>query len=127
MTTEQTHEIVYTGPGEAGELWGGTQANFAVELPDGGAKEAAVLLNDAATRQLAQELGIENTPEFRDLAARIIGQAWLQRNLRLYRRVDGNSMVSAADLKEAPELAEALKASVAARAALFTDRIAGQH
>ena len=94
-------------------------------------KAAAANLQGTNLRPWQQEVILQNylrdVPEFRELAAMVIGRAWLTHLINRFGRVDYNNMVGAADLREVPELAEALKASLAARTSLLVDRTAGQH
>ena len=69
--------IRFEGYSPGTEIWGSTQANFLVQLPGRHAKECAVLLNDPAARLLAANAGQDDTPEFREMAARAVGEAIL--------------------------------------------------
>lgn len=77
VVTEPAALIRFEGYSPGTELWGSTQANFLIQLPGRNAKECAVLLNDPAARLLAGAAGREDTPEFREVAARVVGQAIL--------------------------------------------------
>lgn len=52
-TSASTGNVRFEGMGVGTEIWGATQANFLVLVPPQHAKEAAVLLNDPAAKQLA--------------------------------------------------------------------------
>ena len=99
-----TTTIGYHGPGDAAELWGGTQADFVLDWPNRPAKEVAVLLQDAAATALAEAASAENTPEFRNAAARAIGEARLETQVERQGRIDSMVVISAATLAERPEL-----------------------
>lgn len=96
-------EVRYEGPTEGGELWGGTQANFMV-VRAGPDKESAVILNDAAAGLIAGHLGVENTPEWRELAARAAGEVWIGQALAGNRHVDSLRLLSCAALEADPGL-----------------------
>jgi hypothetical protein len=102
--------IRYEGPGvEAEDIWGMTQANFTVARRGYPAKETAVMLAESAARQLAAKLGVPDTPEFRESAARHLGEAWIRRNFADRGHIDAILTVSRGTLTEHPELAEELK------------------
>jgi len=96
--------ISYHGPGAAAELWGGTQADFVLDWPSRPAREVAVLLQDAAAAALAEAAGAENGPDFRNAAARAVGEAWLEAQVERQGRLDSVVVISAATLAERPEL-----------------------
>ncbi len=75
-------QVQYEGPGVGSELWGGVQGNFLVSWPHHHAREIAVLLNDPALAYLLGRTGGEDSPEFREGAARHVGDLWLQKLLK---------------------------------------------
>ena len=99
-----TTTITYHGPGEGAELWGGTQADFALDWPGRPAKEVAILLQDAAAEALAQAASAEDGPDFRAAAARAMGEVWLQALVERQGHIESVIVVSAATLAERPEL-----------------------
>jgi hypothetical protein len=115
MSTE-TASIRFEGIGVGDEIWGGTQANFVVFRPGQHAKETCVILNDPAAAYLAGLLGEENTEEFRQRAARVIGHLWLEREVAAGRHIDSVHMVSRHTLEEAEEFVAALRPGMAAPA-----------
>ena len=78
MATEAAPEIRFEGYSPGTEIWGSTQADFLVQSSGQHAKEAAILLNDPAAKMLAEASGREDTPEFREEAARVAGQVVLE-------------------------------------------------
>ena len=100
----ETTTIRYLGPGEGGELWGGTQAGFILDWPGRPAREVAILLQDAAAAVLAQAASADGDAEFRAAAARAVGRAWLEAQVERQGRVDPVIVISAATLTERPEL-----------------------
>jgi hypothetical protein len=105
-------EVRFEGFSPGTEIWGSTQANFLVKLPGRHAKEAAILLNDPTAKALAEELGRENTQEFREEAARLAGGIIFRDVLERGRPVDSVVMASNAFFEEHPELFAALKAAL---------------
>ncbi len=105
--------IRYHGPGEGGELWGGTQADFVIEWPGQPDREVAVLLQHAAAAELAGAAGMDDGDAFRDHAARLAGAAWLAARVARGERPDSFAVISAATLRERPELVEAVRAGAA--------------
>ncbi len=99
-----TTTIRYHGPGEGAELWGGTQADFVLDWPGRPAREVAILLQDAAAAALAGAASAEDGPDFRAVAARAVGEAWLQAQAERRGRIGSISVISAATLAERPEL-----------------------
>jgi hypothetical protein len=109
MTTAPISAAIhYQGPGLATETWGFTQANFLVAIPGRAAKESAILLNDPAARQLAQELGIDDSPEAREALARAAGEAWLP-SLAHGGKIESLVTISVAFLNNHPDVVEAIK------------------
>ena len=106
-TAEAT--IRYLGPGDGAELWGGTQADFVIDWPHRPAKEIAVLLQDAAASALAQAAGREDTADSHITAARAVGEAWLSAQVARERHLDSLVVISAATLRERPELVDAAR------------------
>lgn len=113
MTAPESELIIaYEGPGTAGEFWGATQAYFVVERPHQPAREVAILLNDAAAEALARQLGVEDTTEFREKAARAAGEAWIRKLLESGVHLAPSVFISAGTLREHPELVEAVRAAL---------------
>jgi len=110
MTTlsEPAVEVRYQGGSAGGELWGMTQGDFAISAPGRNEHEVAVLLNDPAAQMLAAELGVEDTPAFRQEAVRQVGQVWLEQ-LEKSGPVDPQIFVSVGLLREHPEIVKELK------------------
>ncbi|MEZ4481292.1 MAG: hypothetical protein R3B97_09075 [Dehalococcoidia bacterium] len=77
VETDLTIEFQRFTPGA--DLLGATQANFSIDRPGIHAKELSILLNNPAAAYIAEIVGRENTPAFREEAARIAGKAWLRR------------------------------------------------
>ncbi|MCZ2109960.1 MAG: hypothetical protein LC118_10420 [Dehalococcoidia bacterium] len=111
MTNATTPEatVRYEGPGVSTEIWAMTQANFMVMIPGQHAKEAAIALNDAAAKYLAEQLGQEDTPENRQALARDVGSFILTKQLGAGGRIDSVTTVSVALLGQHPELVDHLK------------------
>jgi hypothetical protein len=78
LVTEPAALIRFEGYTPGTEIWGSTQANFLIQYPGQHAKEAAVLLNDPAARLLAVSAGREDSQEFREEAAKVVGEAVLK-------------------------------------------------
>ncbi|MBI5946509.1 MAG: hypothetical protein HY875_00030 [Chloroflexi bacterium] len=80
MTTssEPALQVQYEGGGVGTELWGMTQANFLVHVPNDASREVAVMVNDAAAAFLASRYGQDDTPEFRKNLARVVGRLWIE-------------------------------------------------
>lgn len=113
MTAPESELIIsYEGPGTGGELWGATQAYFVVDRPHQPAREVAILLNDAAAVMLAEQLGAEDTEEFRAKAARAAGEAWIRKLIETGVHLAPSIFVSAGTLREHPELVEAVRAAL---------------
>ncbi len=114
MSTAQAEAAVrYHGPGEGGELWGGTQADFVIEWPGHPDREVAVLLQHAAAAELARAAGEDDGDAFRARAARLAGAAWLAAGVARGERLDSFAVISAATLRERPELVGAVRAGAA--------------
>ena len=96
--------VTYHGPAEGAELWGGTQADFVLDAPRSPAREVAILLQDAAAEALAQAAASQDSPEFRGAAAQAVGEAWLAAQIERQGRIGSVIVISAATLKERPEL-----------------------
>ncbi len=112
-TASSSAEISYQGPGFATESWGFTQANFQVSQSGLPAKECAIFLNDPAAKLLAQELGVEDTPEHREALARAVGEAWIPHLAAEGDSIESLITVSVAFLNERPALMESIKRSMA--------------
>jgi hypothetical protein len=94
------------------EIWGSTQANFLVQLPGRHAKEAAILLNDPTATMLAAAVGKEDTPEFREEAARIVGQMVFEHEATQVGSIDSLIMISNAFFEQNPAVFERAKAAL---------------
>ena len=110
MTQAETnHRIVYEGPSEgAGELMGASLANFIIEGP-GADKECAVMLNDPGAAYLAEKLGAQVTPEWREEITRKVGEVVLRAAIDAHRHVDSVVFISRAIFEAHPEYVEALR------------------
>ena len=108
ILSEPAVEVRYQGGSAGGELWGMTQGDFAISAPGRNLREVAVLLNDPAAQLLATELGLEDTPLFRQEAVRQVGQIWLEQ-LEKSGPVDPQIFVSVGLLREHPEIIRELK------------------
>lgn len=109
MTVETDLVIEFEGFTPGAEFLGSTQANFSVDRPGIHAKELSVLLNNPAAAQIAQLVGRENTPEFREEAARVVGKAWIRQLLNEGHRPESILFLSKATLDENPAFTESLK------------------
>ena len=111
-TSATTGNVRFEGMGVGTEIWGATQANFLVLMPPHHAKEAAVLLNDPAAKQLASALGLEDSAEFRADAARAVGQLYLEDRLAAGKPIESVTTLSHAFFNERPDLFEAAQAAL---------------
>ncbi|MGB4862891.1 MAG: hypothetical protein WBO97_10540 [Tepidiformaceae bacterium] len=105
--------ITFEGTSPGTEIWGATQANFSVHVPGHNAKEGAALLNDPAATMLAEAVGKDDTPEFREAAARAAGKAAVKEMMARGEPFDSTLMISRAYLQERPAVFEAAKAALA--------------
>ena len=113
MTTATESEVRYEGSAPGTEIWGMTQANFLVAVPGRHAKESATALTDAAAASLASELGRENTVEFRQIAAREVGFAYLEQLVTAAAYIPSLITVSVGFLEEHPEAVQRVKEATA--------------
>ncbi|MGE0598431.1 MAG: hypothetical protein AB7J35_01225 [Dehalococcoidia bacterium] len=111
--TEPSAAIRFEGYSPGTEIWGATQANFLVSAPGHHAKEAAVLLNLPAAAMLAADLGKDDSPEFREAAARAVGYAALTDILARGAHFDSALIGSRAYLEEHPSVLSAARAALA--------------
>ncbi len=111
--TESPFQIRFEGFSPGTEIWGATQANFLISAQDRHSKEAAALLNDPAAKMLAADLGREDNPEFREAAARAVGQAALTELVAIGAPFDSALIISNAYLEEHPSVLNAAKAALA--------------
>lgn len=109
MTVDIGLTIQFEGFTPGADVLGATQANFSVDRPGAHAKELSVLLNNPAAALLAEALGRDNTPEFRELAARIAGEAWVRHLITAGHRPESIIFLSRATLDGAPEFVESIK------------------
>ena len=120
MTTLQENEasIQFEGLGSgAHELFGGTQANFLINVPGRSDREIAVLVNDPTMEFLAERLGVENTQEFRDRAAEVVGRLWITRAMDRGLRVPPAITISRNLLEQNPDFVTEVEAALRATAA----------
>ncbi len=110
--TEPTENIRFEGYTVGTEIWGATQANFLIAMEGRHAKEAAILLNDPAAKYLAEVLGAEDSEEFRQAAARAVGQAVLREALANGRPFSSITTVSRTYFDEHPGVLEAVRAAL---------------
>ncbi len=108
-TTEPEIEVRYEGAGTGSELWGMTQANFLVELPQRHSKEVAVMLNDAAAVYLARELQTNDSAEFRTGAARHAGEYLVMKLASAGHHLDSSLIISLATLQDNGDILDYLK------------------
>ena len=108
----EASDVQFQGFSPGTEIWGVTQANFLIKVPDRHEKEAAILLNDPAAKMLADASGHENTPEFREDAARTAGGIVFRAVVENDRNVDSIVMVSNAFFEQNPALLEQIKAAL---------------
>lgn len=105
--------IRFEGFGVGTEIWGSTQANFAVVLPGRHTKETAILLNDPAGALLAETAGRDDTPEFREAAARAAGEALLHELVGNDAHIPSLISVSRALIEAEPGLRERIVSRLA--------------
>ena len=111
-TSATTGNVRFEGMGVGTEIWGATQANFLVSIPPHHAKEAAVLLNDPAAKQLAAAVGVEDNDEFRAEAARAVGALYLEDRLSAGKPIESVTTLSYAFFSERPDLFDAAQAAL---------------
>ena len=101
-------QVQYEGPGVGSELWGGVQANFLVTWPHHHSREIAVLLNDPALAYLMDRTAAVDTPEFREGAARHVGDLWLQKLLKEGHPIPPVVVISRASLEAVGPFVDAI-------------------
>ena len=106
-------QVRFEGYSVGTEIWGSTQANFLVKLPGRNAREAAVLLNDPTATLLAGATGHDDTPEFRERAARIAGELALRDAVERRGEFDSVTLLSKAYLEQRPGLFGQIQAALA--------------
>ncbi len=111
-TSTSASNVRFEGMGVGTEIWGATQANFLVLMPPHHAKEAAVLLNDPAAKQLAAAVGVEDGDAFRAEAARAVGQLYLEDRLAAGKPIESVTTLSHAFFTDRPDLLEAAQAAL---------------
>ena len=116
MTTamEPTAEIRFEGYSPGTEIWGSTQANFLVQFAGRHAREVAVLLNDPAAKLLAADSGREDSQEFREEAARAVGEAVLKDVVARGASIESVVMASAAYFEAHPAVLAKAEAALKA-------------
>ena len=115
MTAVQPQLMVrYEGGSPGTEIWGMTQANFLVAMPGRHAKESAVNLTDKAALWLANELGVPDSKEFRQDAARQIGTAFFSSVVERGLPLESIVLVAEGFLEDHPELVAGLRATAPA-------------
>lgn len=102
--SEPEVSLYYQGPGYATEIWGTTQANFLIEIPGRNDREVAVDMGDPVATFLSEKTGLENTPEFRADAARLVGGLRLRQLVAQGEVIDAIVTVSVDLLERDPEL-----------------------
>jgi hypothetical protein len=102
--------VKFLGLAAGAEILGAIQADFAIDPPHGHARELSVLLNEPAAAFLAQHLGVEDTPEWRQRAAQEVGAAWLRYAFERGRKLDSITFLSKALLEANPDFLASLKA-----------------
>jgi len=109
--------IRFEGIGAGGELWGGTQANFSIDLPDQNVREVAIIVNAPAAAFLAELAGRDDTEEFREEVANLAGEAWLRLAIPRGERLHSVIFLSPAKLQGEPSVLDELRirASMPAR------------
>ena len=109
---EDSPQVRFEGYSPGTEIWGSTQANFLVQLPGRHAREVAVLLNVPAGAALAAAAGREDNAEFREEAARAVGEAVLEDVVG--RGVSFDSIITVSEwfLAEHPGIFERSKAAL---------------
>lgn len=120
MTTVPGDEIViqFEGLGSgAYEIWGGTQANFLLDLPGYNAREIALMVNDPSAEFIAERTGIADTPEFRARLAELSGQIWIRRLLDTGQHIGPAITISRALFEQNPDFLAEVEAALKASAA----------
>src|SRR5690606_30152533 len=103
MMETNEHRIVYEGAGEGADIiMGASQANFIVVGP-GADKECAVMVNDPAAQYLAEQLGAELTPEWREAITAKLGKQVIEQTLKDGRHLSSVIFISRAVLEAHPE------------------------
>lgn len=108
VTAADDITITFLGLTDGAEVLGATQADFAVDPPNGHTKELSVLLNSPAAALLAERFGQEDTEEFRERAAAVAGEAWIRRCIARRRPLDSVTILSRAILEREPEFVASL-------------------
>ncbi|MGI8925130.1 MAG: hypothetical protein ACR2HN_00620 [Tepidiformaceae bacterium] len=112
-TASEELRIQYQGHGAtASDIWGMTQANFLVHFPGAASKEVAVMVNDAAAGFLAARYAQENTLDFRQSLARVVGRLWIEGYHRQFGHAGSVLTISRATFDEQPGLLAAVDGAV---------------
>ena len=107
--------VRYEGVGSAGmEIMGGVMGYFMIARTGEHAKEVAVTLNEPALEYLAAELGVADTPAFREQAVRTVGQLWLEKHLANSGHGVTAAMISRHTLEAHPDLVSQARPALAA-------------
>ena len=104
--------ITFEGITRGSEIFGATQANFSVERPGLHAKETSILLNAPAAAYLATATGSPDDDAFRDHAARIAGEVWLEDLLANSLHIDSIYFLTKAAIEARPAILERLRALI---------------
>jgi hypothetical protein len=104
--------VTFEGFTEGTDIWAATTANFLIDRPHHPAKEVSVLLTDAGAAYLSSSLGIPDSPEFRQHAARMLGQFWMERAAAAGRRIDPVVQISRNVLDGDAELMGSMRGAV---------------
>ena len=107
-TAEAT--IRYLGPGDGAELWGGTQADFVIDWPHRARpRRSRFSSRTQPPARWRRPRGGLDTADSRVEAARVVGEAWLSAQVARERHLDSLVVISAATLRERPELVDAVR------------------
>lgn len=96
--------LTYQGPGISTEIWGVTQVNFIIAVPGRHARELAVDVGLPVGAFMAEQLGVENTEEFRVVAARALGECHLHQQHAQGHQIDSVEAISVDFIKKDPDL-----------------------
>ena len=110
----EVDEVRFLGFAAGSEIFGAVQADFDVRRVGLAAKELSVLLNKPTAAFLAEQLGIENTPEFQQEAARDVGTAWVRFCVERGQHLDSVTVLSRSMLEGQPEFMASLRGKAGA-------------
>jgi hypothetical protein len=109
---ETQTDIRFEGFTPGTDIWGTTQANFLIRIDGLHARETAVQLNDPAAKMIAEAAGGEDSPEFRERAAQVAGQAILEDLVSRGAPVASTIVASRGYFEENPGLLDRVKAAL---------------